>query len=1253
MSEPRVISRRFFSGGREEALLDDGEGRRLARWFRTGASPGQVADWFGILSRLDVPGIAVPDRLEEGGPGRFCFSMDASGFEAVSSTPSSPGFIGESLRLLHEAGFLHLDLTSMPFARRSGRDMLLFWGDAILQPDLPDHAPEVLSGAFATTASDYYALGRLAASWPGHVLKESGLGSTEGLLSPSQVRRATVAAELGLTAGAPLDQHAIPRLPRKGVTAVIGGSLQARDSVVNEWVCMARSRGWLARVVRCSPWERRRPLPDRSLPGTIARSAADLISSVFPGTSGVNRLLVIDSPSHASRDFLEMVKDLAELLPPRLCLVISSGAPADWLEAEDLQQVELSGEREESADLPCGAPGASGWPGPSWYGARCRGVRAGGEPEMPVESKTLLAEGAFRELAAAWDEGGPGRPDRSIAAECFLELGLPERSLELLPGDATELRARAMIPMGMNREAENDLRSLGTRRTLTGDLLLADILIADARLDEALEVLGEVSDFSRIERRARILDLLGRPSQALSLIDSELPAAAGRERTDLLCTKSTLMMRLGFYEDALKAADEAVSVSRGTADLAALTRSLQERGRVREVTGAWREAMEDCRMAVFYCEENGMRLARPPHIDCFVLATRMGLLPESEAFWKAIPSVMGSTVASSGPGRLTLDMLEACAGTLLGRGARALAAAERGAAAAASMRMPLRQGLCLLYRSILMMQEGEADEAVQSLRHARSIAGLLGDRHLELLVDLAQAQSGISVEISRITALAANLGLAAEALEARSMPASKPEQRAAALGALLDLPSPLRACELASLSPETLPEHLLARLSRTREDLLSVMSEEDAESFRRLTRGLEAVRGTGRPPFARSCSLETLRSFSSWALGFCRGVEDLSGLARITGADRISTEGAGEVIADSPIPLRMSGGDLELARALGPAAAVIAASVPQGGAPGAAEEWDPFPEIAGSSSAVIQLKSEMNRAAMLSIPVLITGETGTGKDLVARGIHRRSRSAKGPFVTVDCGAIPDTLLESELFGASKGAYTDLRSDRAGLVESAAGGTLFLDEIGNIGQAMQVKLLRVLETGRFHRLGDSTEMEVAFRLLAATNSDLPVEVAAGRFRADLYYRIAVVIIRTPPLRERSQDIPDLAARFMSEMRPSGAGELPRITAGALRRLATHPWPGNVRELRNVIQRAMLLGDGRLITERDIVFEEIGVHRGLPRLESIEQAVARHVRSVLESVGGNRARAVEILECDPKTLRKYLSLYDSRLDDPSRG
>lgn len=1252
MVEPRIISRRFFSGGREEVLQDEGGDRRLARWFRTQASSAQVADWFGLVSRLEIPGIAVPDRFEEGSSGRFCFSMDASGFEAVSSIPSSTGFLREVIRNLHDSGFLHLDLTSMPFVRMNGRDVLLFWGDSILQPDLPDHAPEILSGAFASQAADYYGLGRLAVSLSGRIRKDREQSPLEGLHSPSPAHRAALAAELGFTDAQPALKN-LPRLPRTGVVAVTGGSLSLRDSLVNEWICAARSRGWLARVIRCSPWEKRRPLPDRPFPGSRVRTAADLLSSLFPGTSGANRLLVIDSPCHASLDLKQIVNELIDIMPPRLCFVLSSGGQMDWLEAKEIQRTELTGETEESSDLPCGVAGSSGWPGPSWYGSRRRGRRCGTEPEMPIDSRSLFEEGAFRELTAEWEAGGVSRIDSSIAAESFFELGCPQRSLELLPDDSVEQRARALSALGRHSEAEDLLRSLGSGRTTSGDLLLADILVAEARFAEALEVLGEAAEISRIERRARILDLLGKPSQALSLIDSELVAARGRERTDLLCTKSVLLMRLGFYEGAMKAVDEAVAASRSAADLSALTRSLQERGRVREVTGAWREAQEDYRMAVFHCEEHGFRFARPPHIDCFVLSTRMGLLSESEALWRAIPTVMSKSVASSGSGVLTLDMLEACAGSLLGRGARALPAAERGAAAAAAMSMPLRQGLCLLYKGILMMQEGERDEAVRSLHQARSIAGLLGDRHLELLVDLAQAQAGMPVETARITALATDLGLAAEVLESRSMPAVEPGERAQALSALLDLPSPLRACELASLSTETLPDSLLHRLSKTRDELLSVMSEEDAESFRILTRGLEPVRGTGRPVGTAVSSAEILRSFSSWASGYARGVEDLSGLARITGADEISTGGEGEVIADSPVLLRASGRDLELARAIGPAAAVIAASVPFRDEPRGPGYEDPFPEIVGSSPAVTRLKERMARAAALSIPVLITGETGTGKDLVARGIHRKSRPAQGPFVPVDCGAIPDTLLESELFGARRGAYTDLRADRKGLIESAAGGTLFLDEIGNLGQAMQVKLLRVLETGRFRRLGDTTETEVVFRLLAATNSDLPLAVAAGRFRADLYYRLAVVVVHAPSLRERLQDIPDLARRFVAEMRSAGTDDPPQITAGALRRLAMHSWPGNVRELRNVIQRAVLFGDGGPITEREIVFEEIQNSPAVPRLESIEDAVARHVHLVLESVGGNRARAAEILECDPKTLRKYLALYDSRFGNHSSG
>jgi DNA-binding NtrC family response regulator len=321
--------------------------------------------------------------------------------------------------------------------------------------------------------------------------------------------------------------------------------------------------------------------------------------------------------------------------------------------------------------------------------------------------------------------------------------------------------------------------------------------------------------------------------------------------------------------------------------------------------------------------------------------------------------------------------------------------------------------------------------------------------------------------------------------------------------------------------------------------------------------------------------------------------------------------------------------------------------------PGAAEQGDdPFPEIIGRSASIRRLKQQMTQLSGKSVPVLITGSTGTGKELVARGIHRAGPASELSFVAVDCGAIPEHLLESELFGAARGAYTDSRRDRPGLLESAAGGTLFLDEIGNMAPQLQAKLLRVLETGAFRRLGDTIERKARFRLLAATNRDLMNMVAGGEFRSDLYYRIAVMVLRLPDLTERIEDVPLLVDSFVQSLETSSGQEEKQqrvsVTRAAMQKLASHDWPGNVRELRNVVHRAVVMSAGNSISDSDIVFEEQGGVAPDTRCETLERAMARHVHRVVEMVDGNRTRAASVLRCDPKTVRKYLGIYEGLED-----
>ncbi|MBK9518028.1 MAG: sigma-54-dependent Fis family transcriptional regulator [Anaeromyxobacter sp.] len=256
-------------------------------------------------------------------------------------------------------------------------------------------------------------------------------------------------------------------------------------------------------------------------------------------------------------------------------------------------------------------------------------------------------------------------------------------------------------------------------------------------------------------------------------------------------------------------------------------------------------------------------------------------------------------------------------------------------------------------------------------------------------------------------------------------------------------------------------------------------------------------------------------------------------------------------------------------------------------------------EMVGSGAAMRRLQELVRRAAPSEGRVLVTGENGTGKELVARAIHLGSRHAGGPFVKLNCAAVPAELIESELFGHERGAFTGAVAARKGKFELADGGTLFLDEVGDMPAAMQAKVLRVLQEGEFERVGGSVTQRVSVRVLAATNKDLPAEVAAGRFREDLYYRLNVVPLHVPPLRERREDVAELAARFLAEACQRNGRRPMTFSREAILALQQHDYPGNVRELRNVVERIAILADGPALGPDEVGQALPGARR--PRVE----------------------------------------------------
>jgi DNA-binding NtrC family response regulator len=308
-----------------------------------------------------------------------------------------------------------------------------------------------------------------------------------------------------------------------------------------------------------------------------------------------------------------------------------------------------------------------------------------------------------------------------------------------------------------------------------------------------------------------------------------------------------------------------------------------------------------------------------------------------------------------------------------------------------------------------------------------------------------------------------------------------------------------------------------------------------------------------------------------------------------------------------------------------------------------------FDKFIGASNAVAELKNLALRVAASDSTVLIRGESGTGKDLIARAIHHHSRRCGGPFVTINCAALPETLLESELFGHTKGSFTGAIKDKDGLFMAASGGTFFLDEVGNTSPAIQVKLLRVLEDKKVTPIGATLPVDVDIRLIAATNSALEEDVKAGRFRADLFYRLNVIPVVIPPLRERTEDIPLLVNYFVESCcQRSGAG-LKKISAEAMHLLVNYPWPGNVRELENTIERAILLNRSDAIEVADFP-EKLSqaaptnfireADPATPTLESIEKA---YIHYVMTQTDGKKAEAARILGIDSSTLYRKIDRY----------
>jgi len=307
-------------------------------------------------------------------------------------------------------------------------------------------------------------------------------------------------------------------------------------------------------------------------------------------------------------------------------------------------------------------------------------------------------------------------------------------------------------------------------------------------------------------------------------------------------------------------------------------------------------------------------------------------------------------------------------------------------------------------------------------------------------------------------------------------------------------------------------------------------------------------------------------------------------------------------------------------------------------------QGETFEGMLGNSPPMQAVFDSIRKVATTDAPVLILGESGTGKEMVAKAIHQRSSRKEGPFVPINCSAIPETLLESELFGHEKGAFTGAHVQRKGRIETAAGGTLFLDEIGEIPLQLQVKLLRFLQEQRIARVGGREELQIDTRVVTATNADLKKSMAAGSFREDLFYRLAVVQILMPPLRDRDNDIPLLAQSFLQRF----AAQIPKkglvFNRDAIRAITSHSWPGNVRELENCVRRAVIMADGKQLTTQDLGLTSALVDKP-PTLKSAREALEREfIQRALRKHSGKITAAAADLGVSRPSLYELMQKLD---------
>jgi len=1150
--------------------------------------------------------LIVPDGISTLSDGCKCISFKSEEFPALKKQVSLKQLL-KSVEALHESGMNHLSVDEHSLRIVNNKIHLVFWGDGLLTV-YTDTPYEVQAGGIPHHISDLYMLSATALrmNW---LSSDSEIKDAIQLSGDSILKRWKTATKYNCHPPVQIDNRSVTIQP--GINIIQGGAWEKRDICVNQMTAIAASKGWMCRVIRCTAEEINRPLPDMPL-GTFTNNPDGFLRNIFGKAGGIEKLIIINDFSELQRDLLALVQNISKLKPSGIRLVLCGASIPESIQGT---RYTLNEPSTNAIDLPINNSSSvlkCTSSGPSWFGPRCRVSKNSNFKlnELNISDELLFKEGAWRYISSL-----PFKKGNDSKAISLHKLGKNKEALKAVGMNNKVLRAKILIELGRFNEAVNLLTD--TEETV----LLSKAYLGHGNIQKALEIIKNTKNPDALSLFAKLHNLAGTARAALIPLLTYVNNTTEKDKINIYCALRSTEMRLGMYDDALNHAEIAVNSARQLSDIPLLVKSLQARGRTLQVSGNWSEALQDYRTAVQFYDDNLLSNSRPPHIDLYVLQLKMGRICVAEETRKRFSQQL---INHGVLGKQMLYMLQANTGALLGRGEHSLSFALKAEQLANTHGLELYSGISTLYAGQLYIQNKEFQVGYNLLKKARAKGHMIGDKHLVCLAEielLLEEKSYILTE-TEISKIAINLPE-----EHATIQIISGTDREKGFKLLLELPSPLLACRLADKCG--LPENLILRekIITWKDDILKQLNSQDKHSFNKLFTSKWNVLNENESSLL--INKHSLGVISSWIQQFLEDVALLPELANSLELEEIClSKQPGMVQVPGDNPLFCSGVNAnKIAPLLEPVAAVVAVK------PAAAIKTTGSNKlsklIVGNSKGIEKVRHEILRVAQENVSVLVTGETGTGKELCARAIHNNSLRKLYNFVPVDCGAIPEHLMESEFFGAGVGAYTGSTNPRKGLLEEADSGTLFLDEVGNLPIHMQAKLLRVLDTGIYRRLGETKERSTSIRLITATNANIENQIAEGLFRSDLYYRISIIHINLPPLRKRLEDIPLLIPLFTQKS----------ISKAALELLYTHGWAGNIRELSNVLKRAAIISPQKTIQKSHISFNKISNSNN--KTCTLHQAIIKHIKDTVESFGGNRTQAAKALQCDPKTLRKYLN------------